>query len=100
MGEIPKNNGKSVALDVFATLIDVQVMHCTTFQFKSVITNNVNQSVLFAVQNLRKRGHYLFLCLMHVCSTNDLINYFIHIFAQAFHLMMDTALFVQYGDHI
>jgi len=52
----PKNKGQGVALDDFATLIDIQAMHCTTLQFKSIITDNVNQPALFAVQNLRKRG--------------------------------------------
>lgn len=51
-----KNKGKGVALDDFAVLIDVQAQHCTTLQFKSIITDDVNQPSLFSVQNLRKEG--------------------------------------------
>jgi hypothetical protein len=50
------NKGKGVALDDYAVLLDVQAMHCTTLQFKSVITDDVNQPRLFTVQNLRKAG--------------------------------------------
>lgn len=49
-----RNKGMGVALDDFAVLIDVQAMHCTTLQFKSIITDDVNQPRLFSVQNLRK----------------------------------------------
>ncbi len=49
-----KNEGKGVALDDYAVLIDVQAMHCTTLQFKSIITDDVNQPSLFSVQNLRR----------------------------------------------
>jgi len=52
----PRNKGKGVALDDYAVLLDVQAMHCTTLQFKSIITDDVNQPDLFNVQNLRKRG--------------------------------------------
>jgi len=52
----PRNKGQGVALDDFATIIDVQTSHCTTLQFKSIITDDVNQPSLFAVQQLRKRG--------------------------------------------
>jgi len=51
-----KNKGKGVALDDFAVLVDVQALHCTTLQFKSIITDDVNQPKLFSVQNLRKSG--------------------------------------------
>jgi hypothetical protein len=37
-------------------LVDVQALHCTTLQFKSIITDDVNQPSLFSVQNLRKSG--------------------------------------------
>jgi hypothetical protein len=50
------NKGKGVALDDFAVLLDVQAMHCTTLQFKSIITDDVNQPRLYTVQNLRKAG--------------------------------------------
>jgi len=50
------NKGKGVALDDYAVLLDVQAMHCTTLQFKSIITDDVNQPRLFTVQNLRKAG--------------------------------------------
>lgn len=50
------NKGKGVALDDFAVLLDIQAMHCTTLQFKSVITDDANQPRLFTVQNLRKAG--------------------------------------------
>jgi hypothetical protein len=50
------NKGKGVALDDFAVVIDVQANHCTTLQFKSQITDDVNQPNLFTVQNLRKVG--------------------------------------------
>lgn len=50
------NKGKGVALDDYAVLIDTQANHCTTLQFKSIITDDVNQPRLFTVQNLRKQG--------------------------------------------
>jgi hypothetical protein len=50
------NKGKGVALDDFAVVIDVQANHCTTLQFKSQVTDDVNQPKLFSVQNLRKTG--------------------------------------------
>lgn len=53
---VAANKGKGVALDDFALVLDVQAMHCTTLQFKSVITDDVNQPRLFSVQNLRKAG--------------------------------------------
>jgi hypothetical protein len=53
---LPINEGKGVALDDFATVIDVQANHCTTLQFKSQVTDDVNQPNLFSVQNLRKAG--------------------------------------------
>ncbi|MBL1141125.1 MAG: DUF1329 domain-containing protein [Proteobacteria bacterium] len=53
---IDRNKGKGVALDDYAVLVDVQAMHCTTLQFKSIITDDVNQPGLFSVQNLRKSG--------------------------------------------
>ena len=52
----PRNKGSGVALDDFAVLLDVQAQHCTTLQFKSIITDDVNQPRLFTVQNLRKAG--------------------------------------------
>ncbi len=52
----PANKGKGVALDDFAVVIDVQAKHCTTLQFRSIITDDVNQPDLFTVQNLRKAG--------------------------------------------
>ncbi len=52
----PANKGKGVALDDYAVLIDIQANHCTTLQFKSIITDDVNQPNLFTVQNLRKQG--------------------------------------------
>ncbi len=51
-----RNKGRGVALDDFAAFIDVQAVHCTTLQFKSIVTDDVNQPGLFAVQNLRKSG--------------------------------------------
>ncbi len=51
-----KNKGSGVALDDYAVLIDIQAQHCTTLQFKSIITDDVNQPNLFSVQNLRKSG--------------------------------------------
>ncbi len=53
---LPANKGKGVALDDFAVLVDIQANHCTTLQFKSVITDEENQPDLFSVQNLRSRG--------------------------------------------
>jgi len=53
---IERNKGKQVAIDDFAVLIDVQANHCTTLQFKSVITDDVNQPRLFSVQQMRKSG--------------------------------------------
>jgi hypothetical protein len=53
---LPVNKGKGVALDDYAVLIDVQAQHCTTLQFKSMITDVENQPSLFSVQNLRKEG--------------------------------------------
>jgi len=52
----PANAGKGVALDDYAVVIDIQAEHCTTLQFKSIITDDVNQPGLFNVQQLRKRG--------------------------------------------
>lgn len=53
---LASNKGKGVALDDFAVLLDVQAKHCTTLQFKSLITDEENQPSLFSVQNLRKAG--------------------------------------------
>ena len=53
---LPVNQGKGVALDDFAVVIDVQANHCTTLQFKSQVTPEENQPRLFTVQNLRKQG--------------------------------------------
>jgi hypothetical protein len=53
---VASNKGKGVALDDYAVLLDIQAMHCTTLQFKSVITDDVNQPRLYTVQNLRKAG--------------------------------------------
>ena len=53
---IAENKGKGVALDDYAVLVDIQADHCTTLQFKSIITDDVNQPSLFNVQQLRKRG--------------------------------------------
>jgi hypothetical protein len=50
------NKGTGVALDDFAVFIDIQANHCTTLQFKSQVTDDVNQPKLFSVQNLRKVG--------------------------------------------
>ncbi len=55
-GHLKQNQGKGVVLDDYAVLIDIQANHCTTLQFKSVITDDVNQPRLFSVQNLRKVG--------------------------------------------
>lgn len=52
----PANKGKGVALDDYAVLLDMQANHCTTLQFKSIITDDVNQPPLFSVQNLRSSG--------------------------------------------
>ena len=52
----PQNKGRGVALDDYAVLIDMQAMHCTTLQFKSIITDERNQPKLFSVQNMRKSG--------------------------------------------
>ena len=52
----PINKGKGVALDDYAVVIDIQANHCTTLQFKSQVTDDVNQPKLFSVQNLRKKG--------------------------------------------
>jgi len=51
------NKGRGVALDDFAVFLDVQANHCTTLQFKSIVTDDVNQPNLFSVQNLRKSGN-------------------------------------------
>ena len=53
---LPGNHGKGVALDDFASFIDVQALHCTTLQFKSLITNEGIDPKIFSVQNLRKSG--------------------------------------------
>ncbi len=53
---LPVNEGKGVALDDYAVVIDIQANHCTTLQFKSQVTDDVNQPKLFSVQNLRKVG--------------------------------------------
>jgi hypothetical protein len=53
---LPINKGKGVALDDYAVVIDIQANHCTTLQFKSQVTDDVNQPKLFSVQNLRKTG--------------------------------------------
>ena len=53
---LPVNKGKGVALDDYAVVIDIQAGHCTTLQFKSQVTDDVNQPSLFSVQNLRKEG--------------------------------------------
>ena len=53
---LPVNQGKGVALDDFAVVIDIQANHCTTLQFKSQVTDDENQPSLFSVQNLRKEG--------------------------------------------
>ena len=53
---LPVNKGKGVAVEDFAVVIDIQANHCTTLQFKSRITDDVNQPKLFSVQNLRKAG--------------------------------------------
>lgn len=50
----PINRGKGVAMDDFATLIDIQARHCTTLQFKTLITNEGMDAKVFSVQNLRK----------------------------------------------
>ncbi|HLF29792.1 MAG TPA: DUF1329 domain-containing protein [Xanthomonadales bacterium] len=54
---LPVNQGKGVALDDYAVVLDVQANHCTTLQFKSQVTDDVNQPDQFSVQNLRKEGH-------------------------------------------
>jgi len=53
---LPVNQGKGVALDDYAVVIDIQANHCTTLQFKSQVTDDVKQPNLFAVQDLRKTG--------------------------------------------
>ncbi len=53
---LPANKGRGVALDDFAVLLDIQAEHCTTLQFKSVITDDVNQPDQFTVQQLRRAG--------------------------------------------
>lgn len=53
---LPGNRDKGVALDDFASFIDVQALHCTTLQFKSLITNDGIDPKIFSVQNLRKSG--------------------------------------------
>lgn len=53
----PANKGRGVALDDFAVVIDIQAEHCTTLQFKSIITDQGNQPLFFTVQQLRTTGH-------------------------------------------
>lgn len=53
---LPGNQGKGVAMDDFASFIDVQALHCTTLQFKPLITNDGIEPKVFSVQNLRKSG--------------------------------------------
>ena len=53
---LPGNRDKGVTLDDFASFIDVQALHCTTLQFKSLITNDGIDPKIFSVQNLRKSG--------------------------------------------
>ena len=52
----PVNHGKGVALYDFASFIDVQALHCTTLQFKTLITDDGVDPKIFSVQNLRKSG--------------------------------------------
>jgi len=53
---MPVNKGKGVPVETCAVLIDEQAKHCTTLQFRAMITDEENQPSLFSVQNLRKRA--------------------------------------------
>jgi hypothetical protein len=52
----PQNKGAGVPVETCAVLLDEQAKHCTTLQFRSIITDEGNQPPLFSVQNLRKTG--------------------------------------------
>jgi len=53
---LPQNEGAGVPIETCAVLIDEQARHCTTLQFRSMITPEGNDPSQFTVQNLRKRG--------------------------------------------
>lgn len=54
---LPQNKGADVVLDDCALFFDEQAMHCTTLQFKSVITRDGKEPRKFTVQELRRRGN-------------------------------------------
>jgi hypothetical protein len=50
---LPQHKGKGVAIDDIAVMVDVQAMHCTTFQFKTQLDPVLSPARLFSVQNMR-----------------------------------------------
>ncbi len=52
----PDNKGTGVAIDDCFMVMDVQVQHCTTGQFKGLLDPSLNPPDLFTVQNLRRAG--------------------------------------------
>lgn len=49
----PKNRGAGVAITDGLTVIDTQVKHCTTYQFKTIVDPKLSPPALFTVQHLR-----------------------------------------------
>jgi hypothetical protein len=53
---LPINKGTGVSLDDNFSMIDVQVMHCTTGQFKPQVDPLLCPPDRFTVQNMRASG--------------------------------------------
>jgi uncharacterized protein DUF1329 len=53
---LPINKGTGVYIDDCYTMIDVQAMHCTTGQFKGIVSPDLSPVGKFSVQNLRATG--------------------------------------------
>ena len=53
---LPINKGTGAYIDDSFSMIDVQAMHCTTGQFKGIVTPDLNPVDKFSVQNMRATG--------------------------------------------
>ncbi len=52
----PLSDGSGVSIDDCFSVADVQAQHCTTGQFKGLVTPEMTPPQMFTVQNLRKSG--------------------------------------------
>jgi hypothetical protein len=50
------NKGSGVSVDDSFGMMDVQVMHCTTGQFKGIVDPSLNKPKMFKVQHMRVKG--------------------------------------------